>query len=92
MRMTNNIISFYANSNIVLFRFATVVAMRSIASKLQYSNWRIADDSCSRGFGLNNTVTFDEDGLMDFGSNVTCNCTATVCHISRMYEYAYHYT
>ncbi|KAF5780773.1 putative protein kinase RLK-Pelle-DLSV family [Helianthus annuus] len=61
-----------------------VVAMRSIASKLQYSNWRIADDSCSRGFGLNNTVTFDKDGLMDFGSNVTCNCTATVCHISRI--------
>ncbi|KAJ0733568.1 putative protein kinase RLK-Pelle-DLSV family [Helianthus annuus] len=62
-----------------------VEAMKMIASKLQYSNWNVASDSCSRGFGLNNTLTFDEeDQLMDFGSNVTCNCTATVCHISRI--------
>ncbi|KAJ0869442.1 putative protein kinase RLK-Pelle-DLSV family [Helianthus annuus] len=62
-----------------------VEAMKMIASKLQYSNWNVASDSCSRGFGLNNTVTFDEEEqLMDFGSNVTCNCTATVCHISRI--------
>ncbi|KAI7724821.1 hypothetical protein M8C21_021019, partial [Ambrosia artemisiifolia] len=58
--------------------------MRAIASKLQYSNWSIASDSCRRGSGLNNTVTYDGDGLMEIGSNVTCNCTATICHISRI--------
>ncbi|KAL8205436.1 hypothetical protein R6Q57_008987 [Mikania cordata] len=63
---------------------AEVEAMRSIASKLQYSNWTIASDSCSRSFGVNYTHTFDSDGLMEIGSNVTCNCTATVCHIARM--------
>ncbi|KAI3809620.1 hypothetical protein L1987_19216 [Smallanthus sonchifolius] len=59
-----------------------VEAMRSIASKLQYSNWNVASDSCSRGFGLNDTVYSIKAEAMEFGSNVTCNCTTTVCHIS----------
>ncbi|KAK1439656.1 hypothetical protein QVD17_05476 [Tagetes erecta] len=63
---------------------AEVEAMRLIASKLQYDKWNVSRDSCSRGFGLNDTVTADENRLMEFGSNVTCNCTATVCHISRI--------
>ncbi|KAI7756964.1 hypothetical protein M8C21_033432 [Ambrosia artemisiifolia] len=59
--------------------------MRVIASKLQYSNWNVASDSCSRGFGLNKTVSINSrSGVMEFGSNVTCNCTSTVCHISRI--------
>ncbi|KAI3786479.1 hypothetical protein L1987_40188 [Smallanthus sonchifolius] len=59
-----------------------VETMQLIASKLQYSGWSVARDSCSRGFGLNNTISQNKRGLMQFGSNVTCNCTSTVCHIS----------
>ncbi|KAJ0873985.1 putative protein kinase RLK-Pelle-DLSV family [Helianthus annuus] len=59
-----------------------VEAMKLIASKLQYSNWNVASDSCSRGFGLNNTISVYSTGVMEYGSNVTCNCTTTVCHIS----------
>ncbi|KAI7756962.1 hypothetical protein M8C21_033430 [Ambrosia artemisiifolia] len=65
-----------------LFLFVTVEAMRLIASKLQYSKWNVASDSCSRSFGLNETVSLNSRGLVEFGSNVTCNCTSTVCHIS----------
>ncbi|KAJ0457952.1 putative protein kinase RLK-Pelle-DLSV family [Helianthus annuus] len=61
-----------------------VIAMKLIASKLQYHDWRVAGDSCSRGFGLNNTISRNNKGNMQFGSNVTCNCTSTVCHISRI--------
>ncbi|KAF5766542.1 putative protein kinase RLK-Pelle-DLSV family [Helianthus annuus] len=61
-----------------------VIAMKLIASKLQYGDWRVAGDSCSRGFGLNNTISRNNKGNMQFGSNVTCNCTSTVCHISRI--------
>ncbi|KAM0040189.1 putative non-specific serine/threonine protein kinase [Helianthus debilis subsp. tardiflorus] len=60
-----------------------VIAMKLIASKLQYGDWR-AGDSCSRGFVLNNTISRNNKGNMQFGSNVTCNCTSTVCHISRI--------
>ncbi|XP_076958586.1 putative LRR receptor-like serine/threonine-protein kinase At1g53440 [Bidens hawaiensis] len=61
-----------------------VEAMRSIASKLQYSNWNVTSDSCSRSSGLNDTILLNPRGLIDIGSNVTCNCTTTVCHISRI--------
>ncbi|MFS7946897.1 hypothetical protein Hanom_Chr06g00541761 [Helianthus anomalus] len=65
--------------------------MKLIASKLQYGDWCVAGDSCSRGFGLNNTISRNNKGNMQFGSNVTCKCTSTVCHISRMYESVFIY-
>ncbi|KAD3066750.1 hypothetical protein R6Q59_019037 [Mikania micrantha] len=63
---------------------AEVEAMRSIASKLQYSNWTIATDFCSRLLELNVAYTRDKNGKMTIGSNVTCYCPATVCHIERI--------
>ncbi|XP_024964213.1 probable LRR receptor-like serine/threonine-protein kinase At1g53430 [Cynara cardunculus var. scolymus] len=60
-----------------------VEALGLIASKLQYTGWStVAADSCSTGRGLNQTITANDRGLIRFGSNVTCNCNSTVCHIS----------
>ncbi|XP_023771355.1 probable LRR receptor-like serine/threonine-protein kinase At1g53430 [Lactuca sativa] len=61
-----------------------VEALQSIASSLQYNNWRVSSDSCSGGGGLNNTNSDNGQGLMRFGSNVTCSCNSTVCHITRI--------
>ncbi|XP_076926836.1 putative LRR receptor-like serine/threonine-protein kinase At1g53440 [Bidens hawaiensis] len=61
-----------------------VEAMSLIASKLQYRNWNVASDSCIRrsSSGFDSIISVENTGIMKQGSNVTCNCTATVCHIS----------
>ncbi|GJY70839.1 probable LRR receptor-like serine/threonine-protein kinase [Tanacetum coccineum] len=61
-----------------------VEALQSIASRLRYNGWRVATNSCSGGGGLNDTVTPDADGLLEYGSNVTCSCNTTECHITRI--------
>ncbi|KAJ9537779.1 hypothetical protein OSB04_030512 [Centaurea solstitialis] len=61
-----------------------VEALQTISTRLQYSNWQVAQDSCSRGGGLNVTVSLTGEGLIRIGSNVTCNCNSTVCHITRI--------
>ncbi|KAI3716214.1 hypothetical protein L6452_23395 [Arctium lappa] len=60
-----------------------VEALETISSRLQYSNWRVARNSCSGGGGLNVTISLNNGGLR-FGSNVTCNCNSTVCHITHI--------
>ncbi|KVH93122.1 Leucine-rich repeat-containing protein [Cynara cardunculus var. scolymus] len=64
----------------------TVEALEAISSRLQYNNWRVARNSCSGGGGLNVTVSLNGEGLIRFGSNVTCNCNSTICHVTHMYE------
>ncbi|XP_076891891.1 putative LRR receptor-like serine/threonine-protein kinase At1g53440 [Bidens hawaiensis] len=61
-----------------------VEAMKLIASKLQYRNWNVASDSCIRrsSSGFDSIISVENTGIMKQGSNVTCNCTAIVCHIS----------
>nr|XP_043618957.1 probable LRR receptor-like serine/threonine-protein kinase At1g53430 [Erigeron canadensis] len=61
-----------------------VEALQTIASKLQYSGWQPARDSCISGTGLNDTISLNRRGLLDYGSNVTCNCNSTVCHITNI--------
>ncbi|XP_071725938.1 probable LRR receptor-like serine/threonine-protein kinase At1g53440 [Rutidosis leptorrhynchoides] len=61
-----------------------VEALGVIASKLQYSGWKPASDSCSTSTGLNQTISFNSRGLLQFGSNVTCECNTTVCHITNI--------
>ncbi|KAI3769368.1 hypothetical protein L6452_00469 [Arctium lappa] len=59
-----------------------VEALGLIASKLQYRGWLVYRDSCSTGRGLNHTHSLNSEGLINFGSNVTCNCNSTVCHVT----------
>ncbi|KAI3789528.1 hypothetical protein L2E82_02327 [Cichorium intybus] len=61
-----------------------VEALQTIASRLQYNNWRVSSDSCSGGGGLNNPISLNNQGLLRFGSNVTCNCSTTVCHVTHI--------
>ncbi|KAJ9563063.1 hypothetical protein OSB04_008223 [Centaurea solstitialis] len=65
--------------------FSNVKALISIASKLEYRGWNVSRDSCSTGRGLNQTISENYPGSMRSGSNVTCNCSSTVCHITNMY-------
>ncbi|KAI3769365.1 hypothetical protein L6452_00466 [Arctium lappa] len=53
-----------------------------IASKLKYTGWNVATDSCTTGRGLNHTISLNNHGLISIGSNVTCNCNSTVCHVT----------
>ncbi|XP_043700287.1 probable LRR receptor-like serine/threonine-protein kinase At1g53440 [Telopea speciosissima] len=55
-----------------------VQALRNIATKLKNNYWNVSSSSCSGGVGLN--VTLDYGGL----SNITCNCSNTVCHITNI--------
>ncbi|XP_076924951.1 putative LRR receptor-like serine/threonine-protein kinase At1g53440 [Bidens hawaiensis] len=61
-----------------------VEALQTIASRLQYSDWRVARNSCSGGGGLNRTYTSNSQGAVRFGSNVTCTCNTTECHITHI--------
>lgn len=61
-----------------------VEALQAIASRLRYDGWRVARNSCSGGGGLNNTITTNRQGLVAFGSNVTCSCNTTECHITHI--------
>ncbi|GKC63190.1 probable LRR receptor-like serine/threonine-protein kinase [Tanacetum coccineum] len=61
-----------------------VEALQSIASRLRYDGWRVATNSCSGGGGLNNIIATNRQGLVAFGSNVTCSCNTTECHITRI--------
>ncbi|XP_024979201.1 probable LRR receptor-like serine/threonine-protein kinase At1g53430 [Cynara cardunculus var. scolymus] len=61
-----------------------VEALEAISSRLQYNNWRVARNSCSGGGGLNVTVSLNGEGLIRFGSNVTCNCNSTICHVTHI--------
>ncbi|XP_071717092.1 probable LRR receptor-like serine/threonine-protein kinase At1g53440 [Rutidosis leptorrhynchoides] len=61
-----------------------VDALQTIASRLQIRDWRVARNSCSEGGGLNNTISSNNLGLIVFGSNVTCNCSTTECHITHI--------
>nr|XP_043624748.1 probable LRR receptor-like serine/threonine-protein kinase At1g53430 [Erigeron canadensis] len=61
-----------------------VEALQSISSRLQYSDWQVARNSCSGGGGLNNSISQNDEGLIRFGSNVTCNCNSTVCRITHI--------
>ncbi|KAJ9562795.1 hypothetical protein OSB04_007955 [Centaurea solstitialis] len=62
-----------------------VDALRTIASKLQYDGWSsVAGNSCSTGRGLNQTLSVNSRGVMRFGSNVTCSCNSTVCHVTNI--------
>ncbi|XP_024964175.1 probable LRR receptor-like serine/threonine-protein kinase At1g53430 [Cynara cardunculus var. scolymus] len=56
-----------------------------IASKLQYTGWRLANtDSCNTGHGLNQIISRRKGGLISVGSNVTCNCSSTLCHVTNI--------
>ncbi|XP_076882536.1 putative LRR receptor-like serine/threonine-protein kinase At1g53440 [Bidens hawaiensis] len=59
-----------------------VEALQTIASRLQYSEWRVARNSCSGG--LNRTYATNDENLVRFGSNVTCTCNTTECHITHI--------
>ncbi|KAI3769364.1 hypothetical protein L6452_00465 [Arctium lappa] len=61
-----------------------VEALGLIASKLQYRGWSVAGDSCSAGRGLNQTISSNSRELIQIGSNVTCNCSSTVCHVTNI--------
>nr|GEU45997.1 probable LRR receptor-like serine/threonine-protein kinase At1g53430 [Tanacetum cinerariifolium] len=60
-----------------------VEALKVIASKLHYSVWQPTSESCSTSRGLNQTNSF-EKGRFQYGSNVTCSCNTTVCHITNI--------
>ena len=85
--INNSHVTIYVMPIIVyqLFLFVTVKALEVIASKLGYSGWQPSSDSCITGRGLNQTIALNEKGLIKFGSNVTCSCNTTVCHITNMY-------
>ncbi|XP_043702818.1 probable LRR receptor-like serine/threonine-protein kinase At1g53440 isoform X2 [Telopea speciosissima] len=55
-----------------------VQALKSIATKLNNNYWNVSSNSCSGGAGLN--VTIDSESF----SNVNCNCSTTVCHITNI--------
>ncbi|KAK1416699.1 hypothetical protein QVD17_25815 [Tagetes erecta] len=61
-----------------------VEALQTISSRLQYSDWQVARDSCRGGGRLNVTYSLNTQNLIRFGSNVTCNCTDTECHITHI--------
>ncbi|PWA42740.1 LRR receptor-like serine/threonine-protein kinase [Artemisia annua] len=61
-----------------------VDALKVIASKLRYSGWQPTSNSCSTGTGLNQTKSLNDKGFIQFGSNVTCSCNTTVCHITNI--------
>ncbi|KAI3774930.1 hypothetical protein L1987_49494 [Smallanthus sonchifolius] len=61
-----------------------VETLQTISSRLQYSDWQVARNSCSGGGRLNITLSLNSQGLVRFGSNVTCNCSTTECHITHI--------
>ncbi|KAD6794491.1 hypothetical protein E3N88_05387 [Mikania micrantha] len=61
-----------------------VEALQTISSRLQHNGWQVARNSCSGGGGLNVTYSLNNQGLVGFGSNVTCNCNTTECHITHI--------
>ncbi|KAL4587712.1 hypothetical protein LXL04_000586 [Taraxacum kok-saghyz] len=61
-----------------------VEALQAISSRLQYSNWRVSSDSCNEGGGLNDILSTNQQGILRFGSNVTCNCNTTICHVTNI--------
>ncbi|KAF5787240.1 putative protein kinase RLK-Pelle-DLSV family [Helianthus annuus] len=61
-----------------------VEALQTIASRLQYSDWQVARNSCSEGRGLNITYSRNDRNQVRFGSNVTCTCNTTECHITNI--------
>ncbi|XP_071689067.1 probable LRR receptor-like serine/threonine-protein kinase At1g53440 [Rutidosis leptorrhynchoides] len=52
--------------------------------QLQIRDWVVASNSCSGGGRLNNTISLNNQGLRVFGSNVTCKCNTTECHITHI--------
>lgn len=71
--------------------YTTVEALQRISSRLQYNGWQVARNSCSGGGGLNNTISLNDQGLIRFGSNLTCSCNTTVCHVTNMYKFVSFY-
>ncbi|XP_042479268.1 probable LRR receptor-like serine/threonine-protein kinase At1g53440 isoform X2 [Macadamia integrifolia] len=57
---------------------AEVKALKNIATKMNNSYWSVSSSSCSGGTGLNHT--FDSNRF----SNVICNCSTTVCHVTNI--------
>ncbi|KAI3509744.1 hypothetical protein L1887_25266 [Cichorium endivia] len=60
-----------------------VETLRVIAKKLNHIGWRqVSRNSCTTRQGLNQTFSLNNRGLIEVGGNITCNCTAPVCHIA----------